>query len=80
VTRIRTPASIPPREVLLTLSSVVHRARLDAEREVEDLRSLPEGAHSDHHTYWLQELGRLQAGHAWLLDLLRSPDRGQETR
>ncbi len=59
------------REVILSLSSVCNRARLDARRELEDLSELPEGTHSDHLTYWSNEAYRLETAHAWLLELLQ---------
>lgn len=59
------------REVLISITSVVHRALLDASREVEDFKLLPEGAHSDGLTYWSGEMYRLETAHAWLLELLQ---------
>ena len=58
------------RDVLISMCSIVHRALLDAAREVEDYRRLPEDAHSDGLTYWSGEMYRLETAHLWLLDLL----------
>jgi hypothetical protein len=60
------------RQVILSACAVVHRARLDAMRELEDLSSLPAAARSDALVYWQDEAHRLEAAHAWLVEILTS--------
>ena len=71
----RPTISVPPidRQVLGSLCMAVLRAKLDAQAALEDLSKLPDNVHVDNLNFWKLEVHRLEAGHAWLLELLAQP-------
>ncbi len=65
---------VPPldKQVLQTLIATVVRARLDAQGMVSDLGRVPDNVMVEDLRYWQTQGMRLEAGEAWLLELLGS--------
>ena len=63
---------VPPvdKQVLLSLTSTVLVAKLDAQGRLEDLRQSADNVALDDLRYWEMQAARLEAAHAWLLELL----------
>ncbi len=70
---------VPPldRQVLQTITAHVCRAKLDAMSMIEDLGRVPDNVMVEDLRYWENQLFRLEAGEAWLLEILSSEQPGR---
>ncbi len=70
---------VPPldKQVLATLATAVLRAKLEAQQVLDDLRTDPDNVLLDDLRYYDTQVNRLEAGHAWLLELIQSEQPGR---